>query len=372
MAIGGNVIRGERFKLAWAPESTYGTDPGTLAYSYIFGVVQSATLPDPALELLPVYALGSNSNRNWYTAYKNRITLSGSVPDIWLLNGYPLYLAIGSVTTTGTNPYTHEIVEQTALPSFAMHVTHLDSSGTVKLMRRFTGGKVNRMTIEANEGEFLKCSLDDIGFLNWYHDQSGETGYSAGVSDINPTYPCDQPYLFSMGELTVNGQVFARVRNFRFEVNNNLEARYYVTSNAGSQLPYEYREGKREYRFSCSIDVSDATLYKELARQGTYNSIFKGFKIKVVFTRGVGDTITLESPPGEPACGGDAMGCLIRSAPHAIMDSPVVSVPLDILMRSVSISVVDDQSSYPGNSARHSREFTVNMGMGSYNTGIGS
>jgi hypothetical protein len=363
MTVGGNVIRGERFKLAWAPEVTYGLDPGTAAYADVFGVVQSATMPDPQIDIAPVYALGTASNRNPFIYYKQRMSLSGAVPDIWLLNGYPLFLAIGRVSSSGGPVYTHTISETTTLPSISIHVSHLDSTGTVKLMRRYSGGKVGRMSISAQEGEFLKCSLEDIGFLNWSHDQNGEPGYSAAVADINPAYPETTPYLFSMGSLVLNGQTFARIRNFSLEVNNNMEARYYVTNNGGSQLPYEYREGKRDYRFSCQVDISDATLYKELARQGTYNNIYKGFQIIVTFTRGTGDTITMTMPPTTPAAGGDAMGCLIRSAPHNIVDAPVVTVGLDIIVRSVGMVVTDAIATYPGNSSRYIAEFTANIGQ---------
>jgi len=357
------VLRGERFTLGWSPETIYGTDPGTASYTNAFGVVQSATLPDPNIDILPVYAMGSNSIRNWYVAYKGRISLTGGIPDIFLLNGYPLYLAIGNVTTTGGNPYTHTITETVTLPTLAMHVTHLDSNGTARLMRRYLGGKVGRMSLEASEGDFLKCSLDDIQFIDFSHDQNGEPKYSSNVANISVTYPTTQPYLFSYGALTLNNTEFARLRSFRLEINNSLEARYYVTDNAIAQLPYEYREGKRELAMSCNIDISDATLYKELIRQGSYSSTFRGFSMSMVFTRGVNDTITITSPTTTPGAGGDAMGCLIRSAPHVISDASVVTVPITMLLRNIKIVVVDSISSYPGNSARHNAEFTTIMGL---------
>jgi len=206
--------------------------------------------------------------------------------------------------------------------------------------------------------------LDDLQFTNFVHDQAGEPFYSAAVSDITVSYPTTQPYLFSYGALTLNNTEWARLRNFRIEINNNLDARYYVTDNAISQLPYEHREGRREYAMSCNIDISDATLYKELVRQGSYSSIFKGFDMSLVFTRGASDTITITSPAsGTAGAGGDAMGCLIRSAPHAISDAPVVTVPLTIMMRNLKIVVVDSITTYPGNSSTYSQEFSVNMAL---------
>jgi Phage tail tube protein len=348
MAYTNTILRGERFKLAFAPESTYGTDPGTGLYTNVFGVVQSATLPDPLVDITPIYAMGSASNRNWYVAYRGRLSLSGSIPDIWLLDGRMLYLGIGYPVTTGGPTYTHTINESTALRSFAIHASLLDSAGNVALMRRWLGGKCNRMTISAAEGDFVKVSMDDMQFINTLNDQVGENFYNAGIADITPTYPTTEPYIFSYGTMSLNGNTFARLRDFKIEISNNLDAKYYVTNQAVSRLPYEHREGKREYRMGCNIDVADSTLFKELVRMGTYSSVYKGFQVIITFTRATGDTITITTPATAPGAGGDAMGCLIRSAPYNIVDAPVVTVPLDIMMRNLSVVVQDSISAYPG------------------------
>ena len=349
MTANGLVIRGETFKLGWSPESSYGIDPGTSAYTRVFGVVQSATMPDPVIDFQPFWTLGTASSRNWYIAYKGKMVLSGSIPDIILLDGRILSLGIGNVSNSSGSPYTHTITESTTLPSIALHVTYDDSSGTVKLMRRFFGGKVSRMTIEASEGDFLKCAMDEIAFVDWSHDQAGEPKYASGVADVTLSYPTSQPYLFSYGSLSLGGTTFARIRNFRLEISNNLEPKYYITTTAvgSNQLPYEYREGHREYRLAVTVDIEDASLYKELIRQGTYSTVYKGFQFIATFTRGVNDTITMTMPTTTPAAGGDAMGCLITRAPHNIVTDPVVSVPLDIIGRNLGIVVVDSNTTYP-------------------------
>ena len=357
------IIRGERFKIAWAPEATYGVDPGTATYTNIFGVVQNATLPDPTVEVNPIYALGANSNRNWYTAYLGKLTLGAGIGDIWLLDGRMLALGIGTSATGGTGPYVHTVSETTSLRSFALHTTMLDTNGSPVLMRRWMGGKVNRMTISASEGDFLKASLDDIQFINLSHNQVGENYYDAGVADISPVYPTTQPYLFSYGTMSLNNNTFARIRDFRIEVNNSLDAKYYITNQAlQARLPYEHREGKREYRLTCTIDISDGELYRELVRLGSYTSTFKGFAFALTFTRSTGDYITISSPTTGPGPGGDSMGCLIRSAPHNIADNPVVSVALDILMRNMQIVISDSIATYPTDS--QSDFFIPRVGFG--------
>jgi len=336
--------------LAFAPETIYGTAPGTSGYIYVFGVAETATLPDPLIDFMPIYAMGTSSNRNWYTTYKGRMGMTGSIPEIWLLNGYPVYLPIGTVANTGVSgAWIHTVTEGTTLKSISVHVTYLDSDNTVALMRRFIGGKVNRAGFEAREGDYLKMSIDEITFLNFTHDQSGEVFYASGVADITPTYPTTQPYLFSYGSLSLDDTVFARIRAFRLDVDNGMEPKYYVTTSSyASQLPYEYREGRRAYRLTCTVDIEDASLYKQLVRQGTYTNVYKGFQTTMTFTRGTNDTMILTTPPATPAAGGDKMGCLIRSAPHPITTDPVVSVNLDILCRSLSIVTTDSVQIYPG------------------------
>ena len=423
----GSPVRGEQWKLAYATESTYGTDPGTAYYINPFGVVQTATMPDPEIEFQPIWTLGTASKRDWYIAYKGRMALSGSIPDIWLLDGRPLRFPVGSVATTGTtkaggsttlngihaigvtsltvvastdfiagdvcqidtgtsaecatisavpdgthltlssrtvfahatamavvekqSPYTHTISEATTLDSIALHLTIQDADGNIELMRRFLGGKVNRATYTAMEGDFLKMSYDEILFKNYLNNQTGEPGYNAGVADAAAiSYPTTQPYLFSYGALSlgeVGSPEFARIRGFRLSVTNNFEPKYYVTDDAIAQLPYEHREGRREYALGCTIDIEDSTLYKELVRQGTYSTVYKGFQVVIVFTRAASDTITFTLPSSATATGGDAMGCLIRSAPHHIVDSPLVSVDLDIISRGLGIVVVDSVVAYP-------------------------
>ncbi len=342
------VIRGENWKLTYCVESVYGTDPGTASLVNSLGVVQSATISDPQIDYQSFWGMSTGQYRNWWITYKGRIALSASVPEFLLLNGAPMFLPLGVCDTTGTNPYTHTMTETYDLPSITMHVTYTDTSGSNVLMRRFCGGKVGRATFSATEGDFLKMSLDDIQFKNLYHNQSDYTWYSANVADVTPSYPCTEPYLFSYGSLTLNGTEFARVREFRLSVDNALEPKYYVTNDAISQLPYEHREGRRQYQLGVTCDIEDASLYKELIAQGTYTSVYKGFDVSMVFTRGSNDTITFTTPATTAAACGGNMGCLIRSAPHAIVADPLVSVPMDIICRNLKIVAVDAVSSYSG------------------------
>ena len=342
----GVPIRAEQWKLGWAAESSYGVDPGTSAYTNFFGVVQDATLPDVQTDFQPFYGLGTASKRNWYVMYRGKQTMSGSISNFLMLNGDILYLALGG---TSASP-----VEATVLPSFSLHAGYIYADGTdTALRRRFHGGKVNRLTISANEGGFLSCSIDEMLFSSFTHNASGASGvptYSA-IADIPNTSagpnPCDQPWLFSTGVLSFWGQEFARVRNFRLGINNACQQKYYITDEGADQLPYEIREGKREYSMSTTIDIEDSNIYAELLKQGrgTYGTgTMVGFVTRLSFTREDGDAITITSPAGAGGnygtCAGDSQGCFIRQAPHSISTGDnLVGVPITILLRSVGISV---------------------------------
>jgi len=343
----GVPIRGESWELAYAVEGTYGDDPGTASYTNTFGIVQNATLPDPEIEFQPFYGQSTSNVRNWYIAYKGRMNLAMSIPDILLLDGRPLRWPLGSVSTGAGPPYTHTISEATTLDSIAVHAKYVDADGNTELLRRFLGGKVNRATYTATEGGFLTMSMEEILFKNLSNNQTGENFYAAGVAETAGVYPTTEPYLFSYGSLQLAGTEFARVRDFRLSVDNACEAKYYVTNDAVNQLPYEHREGRRTYSMSVTTDIEDSSLYKELIRMGSYSAVYTGFQVILTFTRGSNDTITFTTPPSTPAVGGDAMGCLIRSAPHNIVSDPLVAVQLNILCRSLSVVVVDAIATYP-------------------------
>ena len=332
-------IRGEQWRLLYAPEVVYGTAPAAAAYVGNFGVVQDATLPDIQTDFQPFYGLGTSSVRNWYVAYKGKQSMSGSISNFLMLDGNFLYLPFGG---TSASP-----AEANTLPSFSLHAAYVDANGATSLVRRFHGGKVNRMTISASEGGFLTGSIDEMLFSSYSHNAAAASNVdhyvadlTTGIPEASAVYTCDQPWLFSQGSLSLWGTTFARVRNFRLSVNNACQTKYYITAAGHAQLPYEIREGKRDYSMSCTIDIEDSAIYAELLNQGCTNGTgnMTGFQTIISFTRADGDHIVMTSPATAPACGGDAQGCFIRQAPHNIATGEnLLGVNSTILMRSVGI-----------------------------------
>jgi hypothetical protein len=354
-----SVIRGEQWKLAYASEASsgYGVDPGTAYYTHQFGIVQSATMPDPAMDFVPIWGLGTNSYRNPYVIYRGKQSLNCSISDFMLIDGTPLRWAIGSITSYGTSsPYVHYTTEKNTLDSFSMHTTYVNcDTGAWVLMRRWHGGKMTRATFSAREEDFLKMSCD-IVFKGYSFKDDGTgfalPGYNTDIADISPTIDCDEPYLFSYGALLLYGDPFARVRAFRLSVDNGLQAKYYLNStNQTTRLPYEHRESRRTYKLSVDIDIEDAKIYRDLVAMGTdfkNASLYSGFNVRLTMTRGTNDYIMFDLPHTSPTCGGDSQGCFIVGAPHNINSSDqLVTVTSDILVRSAYIEVSDNISSYP-------------------------
>ena len=67
------------------------------------GVWESIEVPDPAMEIEGRYFLGTESKRNFYAAYKGQQSLSGTLSNFELLNGYPLRFPLGTVSTVGAD-----------------------------------------------------------------------------------------------------------------------------------------------------------------------------------------------------------------------------------------------------------------------------
>lgn len=162
MAIGDAVIRGESWKLSYGPETTFNTDPGTTYLKTVFGVVQTGNMPDPDMDWQPIWALGGASVRNFYTMYRGKKSLNGSIGDIWILNGAPaLYLPIGTIATVGTDSGTGASTLNGATAIGATSVTlnsgagyadndyiQVDTTTKAEVRKISSGGGTNTLTLD--------------------------------------------------------------------------------------------------------------------------------------------------------------------------------------------------------------------------------
>jgi hypothetical protein len=316
------------------------------------------------------------------------VAVSGNI----LTLNYPLMVAHanGAATSEVTaGPYTHTMQEDSKLPTMTWNVLMRDSDETADndFIRRYVGGICNRATLSGAEGEMLRYSWDDVQFLDLVHNQTRSTGVtgdgatadivpnssnmllsplgigsdmpyaspSSGIKYLGaPTYPTTEPYYFSQGSLTFFDIEFARITNFSLEMSNNIEAKYYMQDSGGKRIPSEFIEKNREYRMSVSIALPDAfssssntrSLWKELILEGNYAGLgntaaLQGFNMSMVFTRGTNDTITVTSPSSNASTAFDSQGCFFSRATHNIDQESPLQVDGEIILRDLSLVVVD-------------------------------
>ena len=333
-------------------------------------------------------------------------------------------LLVQKVSTAGF--FYHHIVETVDLDSMSWHIRMADSSETDAnaFIRRYVGGKVGSASIAAEEGGLVTMNWDSVLFMDMLNNQdlhaiAGDQAVTmygtqsaqndVGGADVNMPgfaimhdiqashicdalastdatsggivksgFPTDEPYYFSQGTVTFWGEAFARVRSFSISVNNNEEARYYISGQYGRHRgPSEIREQRREYGMSCVLALPDTeastsgglgsatALFRELLLEGTYDtSTMKGFKIQLDFEKSNGDAIRIYLPGLDPTTSptlgasltepartltgsGNEQGCFIRRAEHAIGGESPLQIEADILFRNMHIIVKDKNPLYP-------------------------
>tara|TARA_Y100000296_G_scaffold86646_1_gene127155 strand:- start:2406 stop:4241 length:1836 start_codon:yes stop_codon:yes gene_type:complete len=298
-------------------------------------------------------------------------------------------------TTPNTVAIAHHIFEQIELDSVSWHVHMRDSGETAAndFDRRYYGGKIGATTISAEEGGMLTMGWDGVNFLGMTHNQklgiNFDTGGSSAEVDIpfyslmqsidgttlsqKSSFPTNDPFFFSQGEVKIFGETMARVRNFSLSIANNEEPRYYVSRQLGRHRgPTKIEEQRREYGLAVTLGLPDSgdanaarkTLWSELLLEGDYGAGMRGFNVELTFNRGGGatsasdDTITIRIPNDYSGVqdaagnwtgaqtGGNQQGAFIRTAPHSITTDNPFQVEADIFFRNMSFVVQDKKGDY--------------------------
>ena len=358
----GNVFRGEHWELSYGIETGYGIDPKEANLTRPFGVFEKASLGDPEMDYTPFYGSGGGTARRYFRAYRNKMALEASISDVLLLNGAPLFLPFGSIVNTnlGGAPivWRHDIKEITLLPSFTMHASFwkADNDATPNFQRRYLGCKVGKATISAEEEERLRVSFDSVLFKDIKHnapDGVAPTSVPKYASLVKPVldYPTTEPFFFSGGVLTINNNVFARVKSFKLDVNNNCEAKYYIAGHdPANPIPYTVLEGKREYTLTCNVDAEDTKLYQEVLQAGLSGTSVVGIGVSFKISRGnvtqaPNDYIQIDMPGAGYGPTAEQQGCFLKKAPMPIdSGSPAVAQELEFVVRRVDITAEDGDS----------------------------
>lgn len=330
-----SIIRTERAEVLWAPETTFGVPSGGPWAR--FDIHDTFVAPDPEFGYEPFF--GVFSGRDRATILRGRATLRGSIPDIRLqgtLGSRPTGIDFVRDHVIGPTPGYDELVKP-----FSVYTRYRDTSGASALERTWAGGKINRASLRAAEGQELRLNIDEMMFLQAYNNRGsndGNTGFVAG-SDPGPS-PVGR-LMFAQGKVTIHGVEFKRIRSFNLTVDNMVEPRYYIARAANVQgmlHPRDLIEGRRAWKLEISMDVvdldpDDLALWDFFINQGSAGAGNQtptlGTKVVLEFNQmGSGEgtglyTFTLGGDPSTIQPAG-----VITSAMHGIPAPPTGVVPV--------------------------------------------
>ena len=243
-------------------------------------------------------------------------------------NEYPLKLHSGgdALTSGGVDVSNYYIARNTAeldytftelngdsLPSFALEVTYdkstvgastvIDSNtnNVNRYCRIFTGCQVNNLTLNFEEGQELKASVDLVtrrafdapnGFLP-------RRGVALGVDELQNYHKTrtggvkddDYPFLFSDGSIKLFGQNVTRVKSGSLAIANNFVQQRFV-GNTNRQTVSAHIPAQRTYEMSLTMLVTDTELWDELRKQDEYD-VDAGL-LELKFTKGNGEEIEIK------------------------------------------------------------------------------
>lgn len=368
--------RGEKWEVTYGiePDGSYGLAPAAgLTALFQFGVFQEATLPNPRWENQFIWAMNPTA-RNYFIGYKGKAVSNGNIGNIIVLDGTALALPLSNDiahSSLGGGVYQHLINETIKLPSFRVVATNIGDTEPAPpdtLVRWFVGGKVNTATYRCDEGNILSMDLGMIFKMPYFTATAPSSSsiapwYDAdAVRQTGLTNTCSEPYYFSQGVITMKvpylggaSAVIATVKQFKLDVSNNLDPKYYITTGV-EKVPYEIWEGKREYTLTLTVDLVDNDGWKkdspllELLNQGMNGGAFTGAAFDIKFSRSANDYIEFITPAsGTATCGGNNQGSLLMSAPMPVGGTGIITTTMEFKSRTLLIKVVDGLAStaYP-------------------------
>jgi hypothetical protein len=234
---------------------------------------------------------------------------AGRIGDNVLTSGDGLYVT----KNTADIDYTFTELNGDTLPSFALEVTYdkstvgastvIDSNtnNVNRYCRIFTGCQVNNLTLNFEEGQELKATVDMVtrtafdapnGFLP-------RRGVALGVDELQNYHKTreggvkddDYPFLFSDGSIKLFGQNVTRVKSGSLTIANNILPQRFI-GNTNRKIVSAHIPGQRTYEISLTMLVTDTELWDELRKQDEYDATTGLLELK--FTKGNGEEIEIK------------------------------------------------------------------------------
>ncbi len=216
--------------------------------------------------------------------------------------------AVGSLLT-----YTIGEANGEKLPSFTLEVNYEKGSVTDPQVDNLnpnenvrasiiTGNQLNSLTLNFEEGQELKTSLDFSGLtvfdapnkyiLRNYRGVDNDTTNHSNLFNFSATDSINKPFFYFDGAIKVFGQPFARVKTGSLTITNNLTQHRFV-NNTNRQRMSTQIPGQRTYELSFTSLITDTKIWDELRKDIEFGGTTDGQEIQLQFTKENGEQIAL-------------------------------------------------------------------------------
>ena len=227
-----------------------------------------------------------------------------------------LALSYDTIESDSVLTYTFGEANGASLPSFGLDVSYrkADVAATTAVdnltpheniySRIFTGCQVNTLTLNFEEGQELKTSLDLVTRRAYDVVTDGSDDYiphngvlnPSGLKNFSATASDNYPFMFSDGALTLFGQTFGRVKSGSVTINNNITPQRYI-GNTNRQVMNEHIPAQRTYEISMTALITDTKIWDELRKEDgeikANDSSNNDTKLTLNFTKDTGELIKM-------------------------------------------------------------------------------
>jgi hypothetical protein len=301
-ALGSNV------QIGYQEETAYATDPVAASMQKLHYISESLRLQYPLL-----FSQTIQSNRNPSTPIRDNKTVEGNITcELQAYIGTLLKAILGSVSTAGSDPYTHTITIGSSVPSLVIEKGFTDL-GTPEYFK-YNGCKINRASLQIRANGFQQLSMDFIGAK----ETIDTSPFDATLTDSGKKAWSG----YQIASITEGGGAIANVLEADINIENNLDGGIYCIGGAGlrSALP----EGL--------VKVS-----------GTIKALFENLTL---YNKALGSTesslaITYTFGTGAGSAGNEQLAITIPELQYGAQ-TPVVSGPAGLLVELPFEAYYDD------------------------------
>lgn len=358
---------GFKQSLFWANETAYGS---SATVDRAIGLVQSVN-PTETNNLIKIRTMGGS--RDYSNIVPGKFEVSGNF-DYYLQGADFLRQAFGedtgTTTTVNSGPKIHtgasylHIMGSAAspdadsFPSFTLEFADSEDSGTAaataNLHRTYDGCRVNTLGISGTVDEPVKINVDWIA-----QDITISTAAATSVTEATT-----DPYVFYQGQVySTSGAITAytqvattskicEVNSFDFNINNNLEAVWYVSGTCSTKqsvrgLKKLLVKG-RDYEANLGLHFKNKKMYQRFlgsATATTPQTTIAKYQVALDFVRKgtIGAVPKLITDDWIRLVLGS---CAFNSMNIAGSPEDIVAQPIDIFVENAKAYVVDVSSSY--------------------------